>query len=91
MQAAGEFKGEPQNARLPCEALCIVTVAVTLIGMANLLEISTKLRGIRPIGIKLHHSKFLVRHSTFGFGDSNLVLTKGLHWSETLTRAHMGG
>ena len=37
-----KFKSEPQNARLPCEALCSVTVAVILIGMANLLEISLR-------------------------------------------------
>jgi hypothetical protein len=41
-QFGKKFKSEPQNARLPCEALCSVTVAVTLIGMANLLEISLR-------------------------------------------------
>ncbi len=28
---------------------------------------------------KLHHSEFLVRHSTFGFYDSNLAAGKGPH------------
>jgi hypothetical protein len=41
-QPAEKFKSEPQNTRLPCEALCSVTAAVTLIGMANLLEISLR-------------------------------------------------
>jgi hypothetical protein len=84
---AEKFKSEPQNTRLPCEVLCSATAAVTLIGIADLSPIclGAQRAGRTPKEIiealKLHHSKFLARHSIFikfiRFG--YWVAAKGLH------------